>query len=197
MDHVPLHEYYVAQISKGPSMMAEKLDCPMEAAAHERQFKTAQLGLAASNFHDDHCSMVTQTLNHFESMLLNSSSMMQESTYSRPSTPVNTEGSVHYLSDLIWQANDWTATTNTLNPGLIMEADLKDSDDDAAICELDLTETRLLLEQTRARRKLQYRQTSSDLRVNKQITGRNAGAVHLRSKPSDSVRNLTRSVPEP
>jgi hypothetical protein len=189
------------------------LACPMEWAAHERRFLTAQQGVSASNFHDEHCSNVTRTIGHLEGLFLDPDLMMQESTYSRPTAPVNTAGCVHYLSDLVWQPDDWAVNATNLDSCPMLEADLKDPIDDATSRAFSFAETHRLFEEARKRRKVLYRQKPDHIRVRKSIGTRNkavsrSGPKQLPSrglcspqlpdiKPSNSVRNLPRSLPEP
>jgi hypothetical protein len=153
--------------------LEEKLACPMEHASHERRFMTAQQGLSGSNFYDEHCSNVTRTINHLEGFFLDPNLMMQESIYSRPTTTVDTAGCVHYLSDLMWQPDDWTANATNLNPSPMLEADLKDPIDNAMTRAFSFVETQMLFEETRKRKKVLYRQKPDHIRVRKNIGTRN------------------------
>ena len=171
-------------------MLEEKLACPMQDAAHERQFVTAQRGLSALNFHDEHVSIVSRTINFLESKFLHSSAVVQESTCSRPTTPVDPNGCVHYISDLMWQPSDWTDSTPNL------ESDFEGSVENYALPEPYDAELHILLNHVRKYRQTCYRKKPEYTRVNKNAV-RSKSNVHLRSKPNTSPRNLPRSAPGP
>lgn len=181
--HVSLREHYVVQVPKGPSMLEEKLACPMEDAAHERRFLTSQRGSSASTFPDEHVSIVARTLNMMENMFLESGARAHDRSYWRPTTPVDTAGDVHDPADLPYPGS-WTAAVDVSKSDRILESDFQDSVEGDTIDDLR-AEIQMLREKTRKQRKSLYRQKPAVLRVATRLSSR--ADVNLRSKPSDSV----------
>lgn len=194
VQHAPMHEYYVAHVPKGPSMLEEKLACPMEDAAHERRFLTAQRGLSASTFLEEHVSVVTRTVDMMEKMFLDSSRTAPETSQSRPTPSVNTRGCVPSPTDLQYSGG-WLAVADTTQTARTFQPDLTTAIEDGATEDTDYIAIRQMLEQSRKRRRSGYQQKPGDLRVNKRVAQR--ALVSLRSKPSWSFHNHPQSPPGP
>ena len=180
---------------------------------------TTQRGLSASNFPDEHVSIVSRTIDALESKFLNAAAVVQGSVYSRPATPVDPAGCAEYLSDVKWQPSDWTNSAANLDSNSTLELDLKDpvedcvefdfmdtvgdcaeialedAMDDGALGELSGAEVEMLVQQTRKRRKGCHRSQSSDLQVTKHA--RSKSAVKMRSKHRKSPCKFPTPAPGP
>ena len=188
--HVSLREHYLIHVPKGPSMLEEKLACPMEDAAHERQFLTAQQGSSASTFVNQHVSIVARTIDIMEKMFLDADVMVYEGIYSIPSDPVNITGFSHHRTDLLY-VGDCIVGAEKSYSDQILESDLEDLVQGDSVDILSPAEERLLLEQARKRRIRFYRHGPADLRVNKRIAS--ISAARVSSKASRSLRDLPKS----
>lgn len=187
---VSLREHHLIQVPKGPSMLEEKLACPMEDAAHERQFLTAQQASSASTFLTQHVSIVARTIDIMEKNFLDADLMVYEKIYSTPSNPVDTAGFSHHRTDLLYLGDSIVGAEKS-HSDRILESDLEDLVQGDSVDILSPAEEHLLLEQARKRWISLYRHRPAGLRVNKRIAG--IAAARVSSKASRSLRDLPKS----
>lgn len=185
--HVSLREHYVVQVPKGPSMLEEKLSCPMEDAAHERQFLTAQQGTSASTFLDQHVSIVARTIDMMEKVFLDSASIFHERPYLPPREPVETAARVERQVNLLYVGQHLVGFEEPKSDR-VRELDLCDLIQWGSVDSFSSAEEGLLLEQARRRRIRLYRQRPADLRVNKRIA--NKAAAKQRPNPPKPLKPL-------
>ena len=181
--YVSLREHHLVQVPKGPTMLEEKLACPMEAAAHERRFLTAQQGSSASTFPDEHVAIIARTVEMAETKFHESRVVFLEDSYWAPSFPMSTAGYIDRQTDLKY-LGDCMIDPNTSVPDRIAEFDLED------LVEADVklpspTETQSMLDAFRKNRIRFYLKTPDSLRVQKRVSSGKA-AVKLRSKSKAS-----------
>jgi hypothetical protein len=188
--HVSLREHCLIQVPKGPSMLEEKLACPMEDAAHERQVLTAQQGSSASTFLNQHVSIVARTIDIMEKMFLDAEMMFYERTHSIPSDSTDPAGFLHHRTDLLYLGNCTVGAEKSYSDQ-ILESDLEDLVQGDSVDIISPAEERLLLEQFRQRRIRHYRQGPAGLRVNKRIA--TIAAARVSSKAGRSSRDLPKS----
>jgi hypothetical protein len=189
--HVSLCEHHIIGVPRGPSMLEEKLACPMEDAAHERQFQTAQQGSSASTFLDQHVAIIARTIAMMtENVFLDSGMMSHEKSSSLPGDPVEIAACAERQTRLLCVGDHFDGVDNPA-PDRIRDSDVPDLGQWDSI-DVISSEKESMLRQARGQRIRLYRQGPAHLRVvYKPIFS--PAALRLRTKSHPSVRDLPKS----
>ena len=182
--YVSLREHHVVQVPKGPSMMEEKLACPMEDAAHERRFLIAQQGSSASTFPNEHVAIVARTVEIAETKFHESRVVFFERTQWEPYLPTSPAGNIDRRTDLKY-LGDCMLEADMSVPDRITDSDLED------LVEADAkmpspAEENSILESFRKNRVTFYLKKTDSLRVQKRVSpGKAVVKLRTKSKASD------------